>query len=161
MKANPRLPEGYIPFEELVICSNQFINGRVPFQLEGEIPFLVGKGPVPLVWLSVPVTTVTKDGKIWKEVVAANKSASQKIAIISSEEDVSVTVKLDAQILMHVKKLSDQKAEITSLDLRPLGLNVYGDTNGLYIASSLLSHNVFRNVHTMVSMAPRPEKSQE
>jgi hypothetical protein len=144
-----KLPEGYIPFEELTICSNQLINGKVPFQFKDNIPFLVGKGLLPQVWLFAPVTP---DGKTWKEIVDSNKSMSDKIAIVLSAETNSVTITVASQTLIHVTKQSEQKAEITSLDLRPLGLNIYGDTNGLHIGTNLLSHNIFNNVHTMVAV---------
>lgn len=149
-QTNLQFPEGYIPFNELIICSNNFINGKVPIKMKNEIPFLVGKGRIPLVWLYAPTTI---DGKNWQEIVIKNQSMSKKIDIASSEQSNSVIIKADENILIEVKKLSDRKAEIVSLDLRLLGLNVYGDTKGVYVGTNLISNNTFNNVHTMIGIS--------
>lgn len=147
---HPPLPENYTPYNELIICGNILINVKVPIELNKKIPFLIGKGDIPLIWFSIPVT---KDAKNWQEIVVKNESLNKKVSIITSEEDSSVIVKADNHILICVKKISDEKAVVSILDLQPLGLNIHGDTNGLYIGKSLLSKNTFNNVHTMIGIS--------
>jgi len=144
-----KLPEDYKPFEQLVICSNSFINGYIPINISGHIPFLVGKGEYPEIWLSMPSS---KDGTTWKEVVINNQPVDKNLSIIFSEKDKLINISIGSAILIQVKKTSDERAEIISIDLRPLGLNIYGDINGLYVATNLFQNNSFANAHTMMAL---------
>lgn len=148
-KATPNLPDDYVPFAELIICGNYLINGYIPFQVSDKIPLLVGKDTVALVWLSAPAS---KDGKIWRDIVTKNKSLIETITVVLSPENDLITISAGVTTLLQAKKLADNKAEIISLNLRPLGLNVYGDSSGLYIGTNLLSNNTFHNVHTMIAI---------
>ena len=145
----PTLPEDYEPFKELVICSNSFINGYIPINISGHIPFLVGKGEYPTVWISGPAS---KDGSLWKDIVIKNKTPDDNISIIFSEKDKLVNISIGSAILIQVKKISDERAEIISIDFRLLGLNIYGDINGLYVATNLFQNNSFANAYTMMSL---------
>jgi hypothetical protein len=53
-----------------------------------------------------------------------------------------------------VKKFSETKAVINQLDLRSLGLNIYGTEFGLTIGENKLFANTFENVRTMVGIGP-------
>jgi len=148
-KNGPQLPSEYIPFDELVICSNKFINGKIPIKIKNEMPLLVGKGDIPLIWLSAPVT---KDGKNWDLIVEKNKAKINKISVIPSAEDRTTKISLSGISIIQVIKTSETKAEIIELDLRPLGLNFHGDRQGFYIGTNLLSNNEFNNVPTMINI---------
>lgn len=143
------LPKDYIPFGELIICSNHLINVKVPIEFKNNIPLLVGKGRVPLIWLSVPTA---QEAKEWKEIVIKNKSIDKRITITSSEENKSTTIKLDNRIIIQVIKHSEEKAEVISLDLRPLGFNIHGDANMLYIGTNKFVNNSFENLWAMMSI---------
>lgn len=143
------LPEGYIPFEELVLCNNYLINVKVPIEFKKKIPLLVGKGDVPLIWLSGPIT---KDGKDWQELVIKNKPMKEKITVISSKENKLITIKINTYTIIHVIKHSDEKAEIISLDLRPLGFNIHGDANIFYFGTNKFINNSFKNLWAMMSI---------
>lgn len=145
----PKLPEEYFPFEELDICGNQFIRGQVPIRIKGKIPFLIGKGNVPLIWLNAPVT---KDGHNWQEVVVKNESFNKKMDVKISKNTVSISTKDKTLTVIKVNKIFDDLAEITVLDLRPLGLSIYGDTAGLHIGTHSFANNIFEGVHTMIAM---------
>ncbi len=142
-----QLPREYSPFEELDICSNSFINGVIPLEVHGNIVFLVGQGEHPAVWVSAPASAM---GDEWMFVVE-NNQALYKEAVVEFPENATVVLVADT-ILLYTERLSEQKAEVTSLDLRPLGLNVYGDRNGLNVGGQRLIGNTFRNVHTMVGI---------
>lgn len=145
----PKLPEEYYPFEELIICGNQFIRGQVPIRIKGKIPFLIGKGNVPLIWLNAPVT---KDGHNWQEVIVKNESFNKKINVMISKDTVSILTKGKTFTIIKVNKISDDLAEIIVLDLRPLGLSIYGDSTGLHIGTLSFTNNIFEGVHTMIAM---------
>ncbi len=145
----PKVPEGYFPFKELIVCSNQFIRGVVPIRIKSKIPFLVGKGDVPIIWLNAPSA---KDGNNWKEVVVKNESLNKKIEVMISKDTVSIATNDKTFTVIKVNKLSYDLAEIIDLDLRPLGLNIYGDKNGLYIGTHSVLNNIFEAAHTMIAM---------
>jgi len=148
-KDRPTLPEGYIPFEELVFCNNHLINVKVPIEFKKNIPLLIGKGDIPLVWLSVPIT---QEAKEWKEIVIKNKSMDKRITVISSEKDKSTTIKVDNHIIIQIKKHSDEEAEVISLDLRPLGFNIHGNANILYFGTNKFVNNSFKNLWAMIGI---------
>lgn len=143
------LPEDYIPFGELIICSNHLINVKVPIEFKNNIPLLIGKGDIPLVWLSTPIT---KEGKDLREIVIKNKSMDDRITIISSEKDKSTTIEVDNSKIIYVIKHSDEKAEVLSLDLRRLGFNIHGNANALYFGSSEFVNNNFKNLWAMIGI---------
>jgi hypothetical protein len=143
------LPKDYVPFGELILCSNSFINGFVPIEISGHIPFLIGNGEYPTIWISKPAS---KDGSIWKDVVIQNKTPDNNISIIFSEKEKLVNISIGSIILIQAKKISNDKAEVMNIDLRPLGLNIYGDIHGLYVATNLFSNNSFSNVYTMMAL---------
>lgn len=143
------LPEGYIPFGELIICSNHLINVKVPIEFKNNIPLLIGKGDVPLIWLSAPIT---KEGEDWREIVIKNKSMDEKITVISSEENKLITIKADNYTIIQVIKHSDEKAEVIMLDLRPLGFNIYGDANILHFGTNKFINNSFKNLWAMIGI---------
>ena len=79
MPIDVKLPADYKPFQTLIVCSNKLINGRVPFEVNGFIPFLVGVGEnEPLIWLQFPSN---KKLDSWQYVVRANRSLHKGIKI--------------------------------------------------------------------------------
>ena len=148
-KNKPPLPEDYIPFGELIICSNHLINVKVPIEFKNNIPLLIGKGDVPLVWLSTPIS---KEGKDLREIVIKNKSMDERITIISSEKEKSTIIKVDDSKIIHVIKRSDEKAEVISLDLRRLGFNIHGNANILFFGPNEFVNNNFKNLWAMIGI---------
>jgi len=148
-KDRPPLPEGYLPFEELVICNNHLINVKVPIEFKKNIPLLIGRGDVPLVWLSAPIT---QEAKEWKEIVIKNKPMDKKITVVVSKENKSTIIMVDNHIIVHVIKYSEKKAEVISLDLRPFGFNIHGNTNMLFLGTNKFVNNSFKNLWAMIGI---------
>lgn len=152
---NSELPKDYVPFKTLNICSNKLINGQVPLEIEGNIPFLIGKGEMPLLWLKLPIS---KSG--WEYIVLKNqrkkdkksKLSSHLISILESASERKVVVEYMGSIIISSVMHDSDSAEITHLDLRPFGLSIYGDSNGLTVGGQKLSRNTMENVHTMIGI---------
>ena len=66
--------------------------------------------------------------------------------MITFPKDTTV-VSFGKTVLLRVEKLSDQKAEVIEMDFRPIGLNIYGDKNGLHVGTNLLAGNTFERSH--------------
>lgn len=141
------LPSDYIPFNELTICSNKLVNGRMPFSIKGQAPLLIGSGEIPRIWLNLPPTESTA---AWKPLVQANTSLSQTIKVKADRKHIDVNIEKSpiVKVVIH----SDRSAEIEQLDLRPLGLNIYGDKSSLFVGGSELRYNTFQNVDSMVGI---------
>lgn len=151
MVINKHLPDDYVPFTELVICGNTLLNGSIPFEVQGHIPLLVGKGEVPEIWL----TALSGDAREWVQLVRKNKVVGENwlIELNKSARKGLVQIVLWNFNILRAKKHSETKAVIEQLDLRPLGLNIYGDANGLHLGNQHLIGNSFRNVRTMIAIS--------
>lgn len=144
-------PLDYTPFEELVICGNAFINGQIPLEMNGHFPFLVGKGlgHDVWVWLSMPATQQMKE---WRSLVKKNVSIN-KLITVDTNTNGTVKILARGQLVILVTRENETKANIRNLDLRPIGLRVFGDANGLTMGTNSFVGNTFSNVGTMLSVA--------
>lgn len=149
------IPKEYIPFEELVICSNTMINGKVPFEINKHIPLLIGKANFPLIWLYVPRNM---ELNTWDELVKENNVVNKRqfrnflIEVEKRDADNSVMIRRLEKTIINVRKESDIKANVTALDLRPLGLNIFGNEDGLHVGGQNFVRNTFKNVQTMIAI---------
>lgn len=142
-----KLPENYIPFPQLIICSNIFNNGKIPIIIKGNIPFLVGNNDNLLIWLSGPLS---ENNYNWRDYIIKNESLDKRLKI--NIENNSITVLFKSTIIIKVIKKSSEIAEIIKLDLRPLGLNIYGNENELIIGKNKFVKNSFIAVETMIAI---------
>jgi hypothetical protein len=116
--------------------------------MRGVVPLLVGKGtPGPVVWLSIPKDA---QGSEWLDIVVANKASFIRLDLLTTSNTVSVL--FQARPLLSAICTSDDAAEITELDLRPVGLNIHGSRNGLMVGTTNMAGNRFEGVSTMMSL---------
>ena len=150
MKNEAHLPSGYRPFGKLTICSNVLENGRVPVSISGDIPFLVGKGNKPKVWINM--LSQDEAGRS-KPLVRDNLTLHPQVVVV--EQDNAVEIKVNNQTLIRVVKESEDEATITKLDLRMIGIAIYGDANSLHVGPQSMSNNSFVNVDCMIGIDSR------
>jgi hypothetical protein len=141
------LPSSYMPFQKLTICSNILENGKVPISISGDIPFLIGNGNKPKAWINL--LPQGESGKI-TPLVRDNLSLHPNVEVV--ETDNSVTVTANGETIIEVEKISDDEAIITNLNLRIIGIEIYGDTNSLKIGTNSMSNNKFVNVDFMIGI---------
>ena len=142
------LPKDYKAFPKIIICGNTLINVQVPFDIENEVPLLIGSDGEPKIWLSArpPRTDMP-----WQPMIRANRSQHTAAVIIGAgTEEVSVTVG-GTKVLTLIKR-PEGIPEVTYLDLRPVGLNIYGDNSKLMVGTNQLSNKTFQNVNVMVGI---------
>lgn len=145
MKDITRLPPEYIAFQELVICGNRFINGTVPIEVETTPVLLIGQGEPPLVWISVPGKQRLKPFAL----VVNNQSRESKISVFWKTNSTVIFFKSSITML-YVTKESDEKAIVPTLDLRPIGLSIFGNEDSLTVANTVLENNTFKNIRAMI-----------
>ena|SRR2546425_1036320 len=144
--AELQLPTQYRPFKELTLCSNVLVNVTVPLAASGQPVLLVGRGTsVPLLWLAA---RTSPDSKVWVFVVEAGSPVRPLVAVETDHQRGNVTVHVGGTLVISAKKLSDDSAAVESLDLRPLGLIVYGSTKELHIGGMMMERNTLANLGT-------------
>lgn len=143
------LPKEYSPFKELEICSNQFIDGKIPIEVHKNAIFLIGRGPHPLIWLS---GLFSKEGKQFQEIVKKNKSLNEAVKVNVSAKGNSTVVKVGDIIILEVTKVSEEKAIVSKIDLRPVGFNIQGNANQLTVGTNSFISNTFSHVRTMIGI---------
>ncbi len=157
MGNNHRLPKEYIPFGEIIICGNRFIDGKIPISSERDGKsheiLLIGKGVLPQIWLAVPILPSSQSNYArpkWRYIVERNKTRMKNVEIKSRPN--TLILSLGISIILEVNKLTDNIAEVSWLDLRLLGINIYGDKNVLNVGTNQLINNTFEKVHTMLAI---------
>lgn len=148
MPIDVKIPSDYKPFKTLIVCSNKLINGRVPFEVNGFVPFLVGVGEnVPLIWVQVPSN---KNLDSWQYLVRANRSLHSNTQIIYIKKGIKVQI--GNRPIIHVVSESNESAEILDLDLRPMGLQIFGTKDMMTVGNQIMKNNVFENVDAMMGV---------
>lgn len=154
------LPSEYRPYPNLVFCSNSFVNGLIPIASGNEYLVLVGQGPSPLVWLK---QLVSQSGTLqFRQAVVANRPNPlfDALKVHTDNKSKRTIVEVADLTVLEAVQSSTDTAEVTKLDLHPLGILVRGNVAGLSIGTNDFSHNVFSNARVMLSLARPLRKAQ-
>lgn len=147
---NNKLPNKYIPFDNVWVCNNVFNHGQVLFDIDSNPVFLIGRGKKhseTLLWFRVP-TNETGSRK-WRDVIAENKVNDLDFKLVNSEYGSEVTFK--GQSLLQFK-IVGKKLVINMIDFKAIGLNICGGLSSLNIIGNSLMNNTFEHVRTMISI---------
>jgi len=137
-----KLPDGYQPYRELDFCNNLLSGVGVPL-LFNRIPvLLIGKGDLPRVWLYGPTDP---RGTNWNQVVIDNRSINPIVQVVLQPESGSVSLKIEKSEVLHITVISPDKAKVTKLDFRPIGIDIHGTESELNIGGTWLIQNYFSN----------------
>ena len=134
----------YEPYWRITFCSNVIEGGGYIFEMSGKHPVLIGKGNPPLVWLSIPA----KDGV--RSIVNGSRSLENSVSVVSILGGTQIVLS-GGHIILSVRQISPNEAEVDEIDLRPFGLSVHGNRDGLKVGGMSLSGNHFSGVGTMFS----------
>ena len=135
------LPTDYHPFKMIRIGENYFENAQALVTIGGHAPLLIGKGVVPRVWLSV---LGKQPGGDWLELIVDNLSPPSVLSVDSRKSLLKVD-KDEAMVCRATPTVNDV-LNINGLDLRPLGLKIYSDAQGLHIMGSTMTANMISGV---------------
>lgn len=131
-------PLGYERFRVLNLCSNRLENVQFPILIHGDIaPLLIGKGSAPRVWLSSGL--IKGDQQMFFQVVVDNFARSPQVRVESTAGNT--VVYHGNTVVCRVRETGPDEASVTSLDLRPAGLNIHGNSNILYVGQMKHSGN--------------------
>lgn len=141
MITTENIPSEYTPYQTLSFCSNEIIGGGYIFALGKILPLLIGVGTTPRVWLQA----ISEPGsKQFVPIVADSKSAHPAVSV--NVESNKLIVSVQGTVVLSVEAATQQRAIVAEFDLRPLGLNVYGNSSTLNLGGMQMSHNKFSGV---------------
>jgi hypothetical protein len=149
MKEEIGLPKDYFPYFELTICGNTLVNVQIPFLIERRPLLLIGKNSVPQVWLSARTSPGSHE---WKYIVQANRSLNPAVYVEAQDENRTVYVRVSNTVIIRAVAQSETKAVVDVLDLRPVGLNVYGNSSGLSLATNRYAGNSMMNLQVAFAL---------
>ncbi|MDH5903457.1 hypothetical protein L8S00_08600 [Vibrio splendidus] len=142
----------YDIYDELILCSNRLLNTNYMFRSSDNwSPIVVRKsnqdGNMPSVWLS---TRIESEGDYrYVELVKNNEQV-----FFGNNFEFEVTengfyIAIDSTVICEAGDVQDNSIEIFKLDLRPLGLNIYGEHNKLTIGGNQMSRNTVSKSDSM------------
>jgi hypothetical protein len=138
------------PFDKVWVCNNDFDKGHILFLIDSNPVFLIGKGSKPnemFFWLKVPNNEGEK--KDWKDVVVKNIPKDSKYSLAAFEFGNEVAFN-DIPLIQY--RLDNERLVINMINLKPIGLNIYGSLSSLNISGNSFTKNSFENVYTMVGI---------
>jgi hypothetical protein len=130
------LPKEFTPYKQLEIATNKIIDGVALVSVNGFIPVLIGKGETPEIWVTIPAD---QQGKEWRPIVSNNTSLLEVITVITKGKVIGVAMGDD--IVLEVKEITSESAEITKCNLRPFGINVFLEDDCLKVMTNRYSGN--------------------
>jgi hypothetical protein len=103
----------------------------------GEVlPLVIGKGEKPQIWLKAISNPKSKE---FVSIIEASVSRHPAVEVL--EENGSVVVTIQGNKVLVVRQESENKAVVSQLDLRPVGLNLVGNEGSLTAGGSTFSGN--------------------
>ena len=151
MRNAVQFPPGYIPYETIVLCGNTLTNVGVIFEIDNQPLLLVGRGQDlhPILWV-FGLNAI--NGRL-EELVSANaliraSSYGQSLMVLRDANLPQTVLMVGGVVAVNAVASADGKSvNISSVDLRPLSLNIFGtDHDGLSVAGSVYVQNRFRNL---------------
>ncbi|RBO82381.1 hypothetical protein [Marinomonas aquiplantarum] len=130
------LPSSYQPYEKLTICSNSLIGGGHLVELAGALPLIIGYGEKPQVWLQA-----FSNPEKMEFVSVVENSVSKFPAVEVKEIEGSIIITIQGKQVLKVRNVSNREAVVENMDLRPIGLNLYGDANNMNMPNGSFSGN--------------------
>jgi len=146
---NITLPEDYSPYPTLILCSNTLVNVPVPLMIYNKPVLLVGRGYIPLIWLSAPIHPASNQ---WVYILEGNKPVINSVSVAQLVKERGISISIGSIEVLRAFRESNEISKITLLDLRPIGLNLFGNEEILSVATNTLVGNTFNNVRVGLSL---------
>ena len=142
------LPAGFTVCDQIVLCSNTILGGSQLFLLGNTPPLLVvAGGQAPRIWLQA---ISDPDTKSFIPIVQDSRSIHPAVNV--SVDGSSIVIIVGDYTVLKAVSLGESSVTVNEIDLRPLGLNVYGDHSGLKLGGMQLSNNTMSGVGVAFSL---------
>jgi len=141
------LPKNYRPFKTLKICSNTISGGGNLVAVGEVLPLLIGKGEKPKIWLQA-----LANSKNNQFVTIVEESISKHPSVKVYEESGYLNVIISEDVILSVKMLSQDSAVVDKLDLRPIGINMHGNSSSLTVGGGTFTGNSMAGGGTLIGL---------
>ena len=145
MITTKNLPKSYTPYNILVVCSNTLTGGGHLVAVGEILPIVVGKGDKPKIWLQA-----LKDPKKKEFITIVEASISKNPSVRVYEDDDTLKINVSGTLVLSIKATGEDRAEIDTLDMRPLGLKLNGTKNELTVGGNTFSGNSMSGGGTLI-----------
>lgn len=134
-----------IPFTEIFFCGNRiYETGKLIVQ-RGIEPIIIANGIKPRIWLTV----FLENGDTFS-LVEDSKSKHESITVDMSPSHVIIYNNND--LIFRGMKTSTDSFHVDLLDLRSLGITVFGDSDALNVNGMRLASSVIKGCGSLVSL---------
>jgi hypothetical protein len=130
------LPKSFQPYHKLTVCSNSLIGGGHIVEVSGTLPLIIGKGDKPQIWLQALNNPETKEF-----ILVVENSISKFPSVQVKEIQGFLVVSIQGNEVLRIREVSENEASVDAMDLRPIGLNLYGDVDGMKVGNGSFSRN--------------------
>ncbi len=141
------LPTEFTPYKQLEIATNKLVDGVALVSVNGFIPVLIGRGETPEIWMTIPADP---QGKDWRPIVSKNTSLLDVLTVIAKGKVIEVA--MADEIVLEVKEISRESAEITKCNLRPFGINVFLEDDCLKVMTNRYSGNTITEAKIFIDV---------
>lgn len=141
------LPKSFIPYKILKVCSNSLIDGGHIVSVGNVLPLIIGKGEKPQVWIQAISNPETKEFLSIVENSVSKHSAVEVLEVLGA-----VVVTIQGVKIVSVKQGADDTASVEVLDLRPIGLNLSGNSTSLNVGGSSFSGNSMKGGGVLIGL---------
>jgi hypothetical protein len=137
MITQENLPNNYKPYDKLIVCSNRLNGAGYLVRIGKALPVLLGQGDKPMVWLQAPVDPAATS---FTTIVEASLSKTPSVRIF--EDEGALIVSVGGTVILKVRN-DGTSAIVDELDLRPIGIRLWGDSKKLTAAGVTISDSSF------------------
>ncbi|HHX8575407.1 TPA: hypothetical protein ACVO35_004177 [Vibrio alginolyticus] len=148
MKINT-LPSAYVKPKKISLASNTLRNVTAILEVNGFVPLLLGNGDKPRVWLYIPAN---REGTEWYPLIKDNFSTNPNVTVKGGKK--SITIDTPEGNIITARK-EGGVINVTKLDLRPVGLDLYITGESVRFMGSTFTNNTFTNVEVMFGVGSK------
>ena len=142
-------PEDFENYNELIFCSNYIKNYKkiITIKEYNYEPLIIKKGEdgSPLVFIKGYIPEEDR----YIPIISGNKVEDDRLKFFSSPTGCILNY---ITTILEVVKNERDIMEVTRLDLRPLGFNIYGDTKSLNLGGNALNRGSITDTETFISV---------
>jgi len=134
-----------IPFSEIMFCGSRVYETGKLIECKGIEPLVIANGIKPRIWLTV----FLENGDTFF-LVDDSKPKHESVKVDISLNSVDITV--DGHRILSGRKTKNDSFTVDHLDLRSLGLHVYGDNESIYVSGMQISSTTTKNCGCLISL---------
>lgn len=141
------LPSNYRAPKNVDLFGNTLRNVKIIISINGVVPILVGDGKKPRIWIQAPSNA---EGTEWYPLIRDNLSSVPQILVLGNDKTTKIST--PNGVILEAEKCNDGSISIKKFDLRPFGINIYGEKDSFYFLNNAFKKSTFNNVETMFSV---------